>query len=271
MNARARQLGLKHTHYSTPSGLDTPGNYSTAFDLLKLASYELRHNRFFARVVAAPRAVLQTGSHVRVVANRNTLVGRFPWIKGVKTGHTRGAGYVLVGAGTRHGMTLLSAVLGTSSESARDGNTLALLGYGFANYALTNPVKAGEVIARPTVKDRPGVHAAVIAETAVTRVVPRGTHLNLRVEVPRQLAGPLKRHAVVGRLVVLEGKKVVARVPLLLAKALPAVSPLTVAARFLLRPSTLVLLAGLLAAVLGLAVGWRWRARERAAGRPEAA
>ncbi len=37
MNAEARKLGLKHTHYSTPIGLDTPGNYSSAADLVKLA------------------------------------------------------------------------------------------------------------------------------------------------------------------------------------------------------------------------------------------
>ena len=39
MNARARQLGLVHTHYSTPIGLDTPGNYSSASDLVKLARF----------------------------------------------------------------------------------------------------------------------------------------------------------------------------------------------------------------------------------------
>src|ERR1700733_2654470 len=51
MNADARELGLRHTHYSTPIGLDTPGNYSSASDLVKLATYELEHNRFFARIV----------------------------------------------------------------------------------------------------------------------------------------------------------------------------------------------------------------------------
>src|SRR6202011_2379807 len=103
MNARARELGLSHTHYSTSSGLDTPGNYSTASDLVKLASYELTHHKTFARFVALPGAVLKTGDHVRYVANRNDLVGRVSWINGVKTGHTLGAGYVLVGSGTQGG------------------------------------------------------------------------------------------------------------------------------------------------------------------------
>jgi D-alanyl-D-alanine carboxypeptidase len=59
MNARARELGLTHTHYSNPVGFDAPpGNYSSASDLVKLARYVLRKSAFFRRVVALPRAVL---------------------------------------------------------------------------------------------------------------------------------------------------------------------------------------------------------------------
>jgi D-alanyl-D-alanine carboxypeptidase (penicillin-binding protein 5/6) len=271
MNVRARQLGLAHTHYSTPIGLDTAGNYSSASDLVKLASFELTHHPFFARVVALPDAVLSTGNHRRYVINRNDLVGRVPWIDGVKTGHTSGAGYVLVGSGKRDGMTLISAVLGTSGESARDANTLALLDYGFANFRLATPVLAGSVIANPTVRDRPGVRVNVIAASTFTRVVLRTTRLTTRVEIPHQLAGPLKRQAVVGDVRVLANGRTIARIALLLTRALPAVSSLTLAAHFLTRPSTLVSLVVLLGAVIGLAGVWRWRLRAREAARPEAA
>jgi serine-type D-Ala-D-Ala carboxypeptidase (penicillin-binding protein 5/6) len=271
MNARAAELGLHHTHYSTPSGLDTAGNYSSPNDLVKLASYLLTHHRFFRRVVATPRAVLVTGNHVRVVHNRNTLVGRVSWVNGVKTGHTSGAGYVLVGSGTQHGMTLLSAVLGTASESARDANTLALLGYGFANFHIVHPVRKGQLLATRSVKDQPDKRAKLVAATSVTDVVSRHTHISLRVELPRQLKGPLGRHAVLGAVVVLANGRPIARVPLLLAHALPAVSPITLAARFLTRPTTLVLLVALLAAVFGLITLVRWRVRGRATARPGAA
>jgi serine-type D-Ala-D-Ala carboxypeptidase (penicillin-binding protein 5/6) len=268
MNVRARELGLVHTHYSTPSGLDTPGNYSSASDLVRLASFVLRNHPFFARAVALPSAVLHTGSHVRVVANRNDLVGQVPWINGVKTGHTRGAGYVLVGSGTRHGMTLLSAVLGTSSASARDSNTLTVLGWGFDNFRIAKPVVAGSVVARLTVRDQPGVRAVVIAARAFVRVVQRRTRVTKRIELPRQLAGPLRRHAVVGTLLVLVDGRMIARVPLLLARALRGVSPLTLAARFVTRPFMLLLLVALLAGVGALTLYRRERIRGR---RPDAA
>jgi D-alanyl-D-alanine carboxypeptidase (penicillin-binding protein 5/6) len=197
-----------------------------------------------------------------VVSNRNTLLGRVPWVNGVKTGHTLGAGYVLVGSGTRGGMTLVSAVLGTPTESARSSDTLALLGYGFANFRLFNPVVAGTVLARPAVRYRPGVRVDVIAGRSIVRVLPRGTSVTTQVSVPRELKGPIARHAVVGSLLVLAEGRPIARVPLLLARRLAAVSALTRAAHFIVRPSTLVLLFVVLGGVAVL--GARRRARGRA-------
>jgi D-alanyl-D-alanine carboxypeptidase (penicillin-binding protein 5/6) len=261
MNARARELGLVHTRYSTAVGLDTPGNYSSASDLAELASFVLARHPFFAHVVALPRAVLRSGDHVRVVANRNTLVGRVPWVNGVKTGHTLSAGYVLVGSGTRGGMTLVSAVLGTPSEDARSADTLALLSYGFDNFRLVEPVRAGRVIARPTVRYRPGVHVDVIAARTVSRVLPRGAAITTTVTVPGELTGPIARHAVVGSMLVLADGRPIARVPLLLSRELPAVSALTRAARFIVRPSTLVLLFVVLGGAAVLVARRRSRAR----------
>jgi serine-type D-Ala-D-Ala carboxypeptidase (penicillin-binding protein 5/6) len=261
MNARARELGLRHTHYATPTGLDTPGNYSSASDLVKLAAYVLRTQPFFARVVALPHAVLRTGNHRRSVTNRNDLVGRYSWVKGVKTGHTSQAGYVLVGLGQRHGMKLLSAVLGTSSESARDANTLALLEYGFSHFRVFSPVARGQVLARPTVKDSPGKHAVVVAARPFKQLLARGERVRIVVQVPHQLAGPLPWHSVVGTAVVMAKRRTLARIPLLLAQRLPAVSPFTIAARFMTRTSTLLMLAVVCVFAISLVTRRRLRMR----------
>jgi D-alanyl-D-alanine carboxypeptidase (penicillin-binding protein 5/6) len=264
MNRRAAQLGLRHTHYSTPSGLDTPGNYSTAADLLRLTDYLLAHKRFFARAVALPRAALATGP-VRHVTNRNDLVGRVRWINGVKTGHTLQAGYVLIGAGTRNGMSLISVVLGTPSESARDADTLALLRYGFAGFHSVEPVVAGTVLARPTVRSRAGTHAQLIAARTFRRVLPRSARVRLRVRAPRELTGPLDRGSQEGSVVVLADGQPIARIPLVLAQSLPAVSAVSRATGFLFRATTLLPLILVLALAIGAMVFRRQRMRARAA------
>jgi hypothetical protein len=109
------------------------------------------------------------------------------------------------------------------------------------------------------------VHATVIAGGSFERVFARSDRVRTRVVVPRQLAGPLPRHAVVGHVLVLDNGRTLARLPLLLTRALPAVSPLTLAAGFLTRPFTLVLLVLLLGGA-GAAMLLRQRSRSPATG-----
>ncbi len=264
MNRSARALGLTHTHYTTPIGLDTPGNYSSASDLVSLAAYLLKRFAFFRHVVGLTHAVLKTGYHPRAVVTRNTLLDEVSWIHGVKTGHTHNAGYVLVAEGSRDGMTLLSAVLGTPSEAARDSSTLALLDWGFAHFRLARPLTAGMVVARPTYNGDSSTHVKVIAARPVAWVIPKGRHLKLDIALRRNLQGPLKRDAPVGSVRIADGGRTVATVPLLLARAIPGLAWTTRVARFITKPYTLV---PLIIAVLALATVLIviWRSRRRAA------
>ena len=159
MNRRARQLGLKHTHYANPIGLDEEGNYSTARDLVTLATV-LRTNTFFKKIVDSPSGTLKTGDHPRTFRNRNRLVGRYPWVNGVKTGHTRGAGYVLVGSASRNGIQLISAVLGTPSEAARDADTIALCNWAFPRFQRIRAVIEGRTMATAQIRYRPGASSS---------------------------------------------------------------------------------------------------------------
>jgi D-alanyl-D-alanine carboxypeptidase (penicillin-binding protein 5/6) len=224
MNAASQRLGLTHTHYSTPIGLDTPGNYSSAFDLDKLAAYVLAHSRLFRRIVSLPRATLRSGP-MHDVVNRNDLLGRVPWINGVKTGHTYGAGYALVASGTRDGMTLIGTVLGTGSAAARDQSAVRLLDYGFAEFRMVRPIAAGQVVATRAVSNLSGTRAVLIATTGFERVIRRSARVTLRVALKKPLAGPLAQGALVGHMAVRIDSRPVARLPLVLARALPAPPP----------------------------------------------
>lgn len=258
MNARARELGLAQTHYTTPSGLDTPGNYSSAHDLILLARYDLMTQPFFRAVVRLQNAVLRTGNHVRVVTNLNDLLGRYPWINGVKTGHTLGAGYVLVASGTQHGMTLIDAVLGTPSEAARDEAALALLNWGFASFTLRTPVHAGQLIARVAITGgSPNQTARLLAAATDTHVFAKGARISLRVHAPATLTGPLPANDTVGWVTVRDGGEVQARIPLRLASALGAIKHSAALASVFVLSATLsglVLAAG---AAIGLTMFWR--------------
>jgi D-alanyl-D-alanine carboxypeptidase (penicillin-binding protein 5/6) len=260
MNADARALGLRHTHYSTPIGLDTPGNYSSASDLVKLAAFELGHNRFLARIAAEPSAHLDTGP-VRYVVNRNDLVGHDS-IFGVKTGHTSDAGYVLVAAARRNGMTLYSAVLGTDSEDSRDANTLSLLNWGFDNFHMQTLLHAGAVLAHVTVKGRSGLRVGLIARTGYQDVLQNGTDVSIKVAAPHELTGPLPRHKVFGYATIRADGRTLTKVELMLASRVPAPSrPLL--SRLITGPFTLLLVLVLLGLAAGLILRRRGHSRTR--------
>jgi D-alanyl-D-alanine carboxypeptidase (penicillin-binding protein 5/6) len=267
MNADARRLGLHHTHFATPIGLDTPGNYSTAADLARLAEYDLAHFPFFAHVVKLAHATLSTGPETEV-ANLNLLVGEYPWVTGVKTGHTSGAGWVLVASGQRDGMRLISSALGVETDAGSDEDALALLDYGYAHFALRTPVRADEVVARMRVKDRPGLRVPVRAVRSWTRVLARDADVHVAVDLPRQLSGPLPPGAIVGSAEVRDGAQTLARVPIVLDRRLNGVSRLTLVIRFVTRPWSLaVIVIVLIALALLVFGGFRRAGRRRTASR----
>jgi D-alanyl-D-alanine carboxypeptidase (penicillin-binding protein 5/6) len=220
MNERAQKLGLSSTHYSNPIGLDEQGNYSSADDLFKLARRLLR-NHTFASIVDLPSARLNSGSRPRLVTNRNDLVGKVPWIDGVKTGHTQQAGYVLVGSGTRKGVRLVSVVLGSPSAAARDTDTLALLDYGFSLYRSVRALRAGSEVARADVAHYGDRTVRLTVRRDVRLSVRRGERVRTVVSAPGELDGPLDAGARVGVVRILRGRKLADVVPLVTAEPVP--------------------------------------------------
>jgi D-alanyl-D-alanine carboxypeptidase (penicillin-binding protein 5/6) len=216
MNAHARTLGLDDTHYSTPVGLDSPGNYSSASDLARLAAHLVR-NPMLARIVNLPSARLSTGSRTRRVINRNDLVARYRFVDGVKTGHTNGAGYVLVGAAHGHGARVISVVLGTPSIAVRDADSLALLRYGVAQFRRVHPVVRGRTYARAKVRYYDGRTARLVAAADAAFTARRGRAIRTRVQAPSELKGPLAAGKRVGSIQVLVRGRVVRSVALVTA------------------------------------------------------
>ncbi len=190
MNRGARALGLRHTHYENPIGLDSPGNYSSAGDLIKLTQ-ALREKPTFRRIVDTPSITLHSGDEQRTVTTRDELLLKYPWITGVKTGHTLQAGYVLVSSGTQKGATLISAVLGAPSEADRDSDALKLLDYGFSLYSQQNLVKRGEVLAATDVRWQ-GEELKLRAAKPLIAGTRKGQNADVDVKAPDEVEGPVK-------------------------------------------------------------------------------
>jgi D-alanyl-D-alanine carboxypeptidase (penicillin-binding protein 5/6) len=87
MNRRAQQLGLTNTHYANPIGLDEPGNYSTARDLVD-ARRGPAHQPLLPHDDDRPSVTLTTGDRTAHVRQPQHARAPHGWVNGVKSGHT---------------------------------------------------------------------------------------------------------------------------------------------------------------------------------------
>ena len=260
MNQAAQALGLANTSYANPIGLDSPNNYSSARDLVTLADL-LLENRLFARIVDSPSAVLHSGDTQRRVDTRNTLLDQQPFIDGVKTGHTIKAGYVLVGSGTRNSTTLISAVLGTPSEAARDAETLELLNYGFSLYRSSTPVEQGAEFADPKLDYRDD-RLPVVAERTLRVSSREGQRVATSVDAPDEVSGAVEKGEQLGEVVVSVDGERAASSPLVAAESVEAATLLDKVASAVLNPIVL-LPAGAFVIVVGVLLAGRGRRPDR--------
>ncbi len=135
MNAEARNLGLRNTHFDSFDGISNGSNYSTPRDLTKLASSAMKNSTF--RTVVKTKSTKQkvttrTGGYRYMSwSNTNKLLSTYSGAIGVKTGSGPQAKYCLVFAATRNGKTVIGTVLGSSSETNRAADVKKLLDYGF--------------------------------------------------------------------------------------------------------------------------------------------
>ena len=129
MNAEARKLGLRDTHYSSPSGVRDSGNYSTPWDLAALTRYAFRNPRF-DRLVRTRRIRVRWAAptNSKIYLNNNFLLHEYTGANGVKTGYTHKAGWCLVASATRHGRRLIAVVLDSPNLYA-DAKQLLNLGF----------------------------------------------------------------------------------------------------------------------------------------------
>jgi len=226
MNKRARELGLTHTHYANPIGLDAPGAHSSARDLVSLARF-LRTKPFFRNTVKQPSIRLESGNVPRTFSNRNKLVGSVPWVNGVKTGHTSAAGQVLVGSGRQRGVQVVSAVLGEPTTTARDEDTVRLLRFGMDQFQRISAAPAGmRVDVHIPIRYRRGAQLELMVGPNGERTVVPRHHRDLVTIRPRrfpsQVSGPIAFGQELGEADVLQDGRKIATVPLVASGEVPA-------------------------------------------------
>jgi D-alanyl-D-alanine carboxypeptidase (penicillin-binding protein 5/6) len=129
MNAEAQKLGLRDTHFVSPSGVVDVNNYSSAWDLAALTRVAMRNPRFRSIVRTRVKHVSWAApTFSKIYINNNRLIGTYPGANGVKTGYTHKSGPCLVASAKRGGVSLIAVVLDSNDMYA---DAKRLLNFGF--------------------------------------------------------------------------------------------------------------------------------------------
>lgn len=139
MNAVARDLQATDTTVRNPSGLDAPGQFTTARDLTIIARAALQREDFRTYVGTARAKIPGKGRSMRTIYTQNRLLtDGYKGVIGIKTGFTSKAGRTFIGAAERKGVTLIVTILGSQDPTADAARKL--LNWGFANIDDVTPV-----------------------------------------------------------------------------------------------------------------------------------
>lgn len=113
MNDEVHKLGLRDTHFVSPSGMDVDEHYSSAYDMTLLARYAM-HNPTF-RLLAATQRYVGDDYYMH---NLNPLLGTYPGADGVKIGYTDVAGRTIVASATHDGHRVYVTLFGSHNLAA---------------------------------------------------------------------------------------------------------------------------------------------------------
>lgn len=207
MNERAREMGLKDTHFTNPHGLDSENHYTTAAELGKIATEAIK-NPVFAKIVSTFSATLSQDGQPdrRVVVNHNRLLRSYNGCIGVKTGFTKKCGRCLVSAASREGVTLIAVTL-NAPDDWRDHKIM--LDYGFSVFESVD--LDGELSGVASVVG--GVVNSVAYEShgSATLTLPKERgEIHKVVEMSRFYYAPIKDGDILGRVVYYDGSNEIA-------------------------------------------------------------
>ena len=214
MNAEAQALGLRDTHFVRPDGLDAPGHLSSARDVYALARAAMRLP-VVRRLVRERADTIEDGAYT--VRTWNDLLGVFPGLIGIKTGHTDDAGWCEVGAARRPGFTIYAVVLGSPTRVLRNDALRRLLAWGVSRYRAATLLSRRPYGSAVLGYGLPAV--PLVAARPLVRLVRVGRPLVRTVVAAASARLPVRRGERLGRVEVRQGGKLLGARPLVAARS----------------------------------------------------
>ncbi|EMA6341427.1 D-alanyl-D-alanine carboxypeptidase family protein [Bacillus cytotoxicus] len=211
MNKRAKELGLKNTHFQNPTGLPAKNHYSTAIDMAIIAK-ELMKYPLIRKYTGKYEDYLREDTDKKFwLVNTNKLVRFYPGVDGVKTGFTTEAKYCLTASAEKNGMRVISVVMGAPTSKERNSQVTKLLDYAFGQYTTKKLYKRGEKIQTVQVGKGKKEKVDLVAADNVSLLMKKGEDMDkIKKEIiaEKKVKAPIKKGDALGTLVITKDREV---------------------------------------------------------------
>ncbi|MFI8685260.1 D-alanyl-D-alanine carboxypeptidase family protein [Rossellomorea sp. NPDC077527] len=213
MNKKAKELGLKETHFKNPTGLPSKDHYSSAHDMSMMAKELLKYEGI-TKFTGSYESYLREGSDKKFwLVNTNKLVRFYDGVDGLKTGFTNEAKYCLTATAKKDNMRVIAVVFGAPTPKERNNEVSKMLDYAFNQYATKPLFKKGDSLAEVKLSKGKENRVEAVTDEPISLLTQKGEKLDgikQKITLSKDLKAPIKKGDKVGTLVVTnKGKKVV--------------------------------------------------------------
>ena len=233
MNNRARELGMKDTHFVNCTGLTAEGHVTSAHDIALMSRELLLHHPEVRSYTTIWMDTLRNGTFG--LSNTNKLIRFYDGATGLKTGFTQEAGYCISATAERDGMELIAVIMKGNTSDSRNADAKTLLNDGFSTYALADVQPEEPLPALPVTLGAADTVALTLPEEGRTVLLEksRSGGLTQTVELPEAVPAPLQAGDTVGTLTVSREGETLLTVPIVAAETVEALTWREMTARLL--------------------------------------
>ncbi|WP_245595992.1 D-alanyl-D-alanine carboxypeptidase family protein [Paenibacillus taiwanensis] len=216
MNEKAKQLGMKDTHFVNCNGLPANNHYTSAYDIALMSQALLQYPEITKFTGAYEDYLRQHTEKKFWLVNTNKLVRFYTGADGLKTGYTSEAKYCLSATAKRDNMRIVAVVLGEPNTKTRNSEVSQLFDYAFAQYTNVPLIKSGDRIGEIRIEKGMNEKLELTAKRSYHVLLKKGEASNqIRYELvaPESIKAPITAGQSIGKIVVYQGEKVVKEFP----------------------------------------------------------
>ncbi|MGN1400789.1 MAG: D-alanyl-D-alanine carboxypeptidase family protein [Bacillus sp. (in: firmicutes)] len=227
MNEKVKELGLKNTHFSNPTGLPVDNHYSSAHDMAIMAK-ELLKFKEITKYTGTYESFLRENTDKKFwLVNTNRLVKFYPGVDGLKTGFTNEAKYCLTATARKGDMRVIAVVFGAENPKSRNAQITKMLDYAFAQYTTYPLYKKGEalketMVSKGTEKRLTGVTSEPIS--ILTKKGDSKDSYKTKIKIKKTIKAPVEKGDKIGTLKIVKDGKTVAKSPVVAEKTIEKAS-----------------------------------------------